>query len=246
MKTSRDPVLAARFQPDVVHDPGLAAFHRRVHLKLAAGFVVSAAVAWAVLGVPAVEAFVFASPLAAMLVPTPWGLALVAAPVVVAAAALILVREASARIATPLYWLLAVALGAGLGVGCMAFGGLFAASSLLAGAGCFAGLALWGRVTGRNPDAVRAFLISVVSGLVVSGAVTAALPDVAAPLWLEAFGVLLLSGLVSADIERLRGVYFRFEDGRRPGRGSDYAALTVPLGALETIRALVTHRRAPG
>jgi FtsH-binding integral membrane protein len=226
----------ARFE--AARDVGLRAFLGRVHLKVAAGLALSAAVAWCVAEIPALRDVVFTSGRGQEPGFTGWGLVLLVSPLAVLALAAFTVRAGTTRAAAWLYWTTAGLVGGSLGLFVLAYtGGVLVSTFLVTGA-AFIGLSLWGAATRRNLSGLGAFLVVALVGLVLAMLLNLVLKNPLLDLILDGLGVVIFAGLIAADTQRLKQIYYQTASDALEA-SSTYGALTLYLNFINLFQLLL-------
>ncbi|WP_426000597.1 Bax inhibitor-1/YccA family protein [Caulobacter sp. DWR1-3-2b1] len=207
-------------------DAGLRAFMLGVYNKMALGLLVSAGLAWATSAwAPARNALYIVSDgrLAGY---TLAGTVLVFAPLVILLGSAFLMRNASPRTASALYWTVVTLIGASFGALALRFTGQSLASTFLITATAFGALSLYGYTTRRDLSSIGTFLIMGVVGLLIASLVNLVLQSSLMMLMISGIGVLIFAGLTAHDTQRLKLTYYQL-GGDKAGLGA-----ATSLGAL--------------
>ena len=213
-------------RPSLAIDAGLRAFMLGVYNKMALGLLVSAGLAWATSAwAPARNALYIVSDgrLAGY---TLAGTVLVFAPLVILLGSAFLMRNASPRTASALYWTVVTLIGASFGALALRFTGQSLASTFLITATAFGALSLYGYTTRRDLSGIGAFLIMGVVGLLIASLVNLVLQSSLMMLMISGIGVLIFAGLTAHDTQRLKLTYYQL-GGDKAGLGA-----ATSLGAL--------------
>ena len=213
-------------RPSMAIDAGLRAFMLGVYNKMALGLLVSAGLAWATSAwAPARNALYIVSDgrLAGY---TLAGTVLVFAPLVILLGSAFLMRNASPRTASALYWTVVTLIGASFGALALRFTGQSLASTFLITATAFGALSLYGYTTRRDLSGIGAFLIMGVVGLLIASLVNLVLQSSLMMLMISGIGVLIFAGLTAHDTQRLKLTYYQL-GGDKAGLGA-----ATSLGAL--------------
>ncbi len=213
-------------RPSMAIDAGLRAFMLGVYNKMALGLLVSAGLAWATSAwAPARNALYIVSDgrLAGY---TLAGTVLVFAPLVILLGSAFLMRNASPRTASALYWTVVTLIGASFGALALRFTGQSLASTFLITATAFGALSLYGYTTRRDLSSIGTFLIMGVVGLLIASLVNLVLQSSLMMLMISGIGVLIFAGLTAHDTQRLKLTYYQL-GGDKAGLGA-----ATSLGAL--------------
>lgn len=213
-------------RPDIAVDAGLRAFMLGVYNKMGLGLVISAGLAWATASVAPVRDTLFVVTDGRLTGYTPLGMVLAFAPLVVLLGSAFLIRSASPRMASLLYWSVVALIGASLGALALRYTGQSLASTFLITAAAFGALSLYGYTTKRDLSGIGTFLIMGVIGLLIAGVVNMFLQSSLLMLAISGIGVLIFAGLTAHDTQRLKLTYHQL-GGDRAAMGS-----ATSLGAL--------------
>jgi len=194
-------------RPDMAVDAGLRAFMLGVYNKMGLGLVVSAGLAWATASVAPVRDALFVVADGHLTGYTPVGMVLAFAPLVLLLGSAFLVRSASPRMASLLYWSVVALIGASLGAVALRYTGQSLASTFLVTAAAFGALSLYGYTTKRDLSGIGTFLIMGVIGLLIAGVVNIFLQSLLLMLAISGIGVLIFAGLTAHDTQRLKLTY---------------------------------------
>ncbi|MBP7648660.1 MAG: Bax inhibitor-1/YccA family protein [Phenylobacterium sp.] len=211
---------------DMSIDAGLRAFMLGVYNKMGLGLLVSAGLAWTTANwAPARDALFVVSD-GRLSGYTLAGTILVFSPLVILLGSAFLMRNASARTASALYWTVVALIGASFGALALRYTGQSLASTFLVTAAAFGGLSLYGYTTKRDLTGLGSFLIMGVVGLLLASLVNLWLQSSLMMLMISGIGVLIFAGLTAHDTQRLKFTYHEL--------GGDQAALSsaTSFGAL--------------
>lgn len=227
-------------RPDMAIDAGLRAFMLGVYNKMGIGLVVSAGLAWATASVGPVRDTLFVVADGRLTGYTPLGMVLAFAPLVVLLGSAFLVRSASRRMASLLYWSVVALIGASLGAVALRYTGQSLASTFLVTAAAFGALSLYGYTTGRDLSGIGTFLIMGVIGLIIAGVVNLFLQSSVLMLVISAIGVLIFAGLTAHDTQRLKLTYHRLGgDKAAMGSATSFGALSLYLDFVNLFQFLL-------
>lgn len=211
---------------DMSIDAGLRAFMLGVYNKMGLGLLVSAGLAWTTANwAPARDALFVVSD-GRLSGYTLAGVILVFSPLVILLGSAFLMRNASARSASALYWIVVALIGASFGALALRYTGQSLASTFLVTAAAFGSLSLYGYTTKRDLTGLGSFLIMGVVGLLLASLVNLWLQSSLMMLMISGIGVLIFAGLTAHDTQRLKLTYHQL--------GGDQAALSsaTSFGAL--------------
>lgn len=227
-------------RPSMAIDAGLRAFMLGVYNKMALGLLVSAGLAWTTsTWAPARNALFIVSD-GRLSGYTLAGTALVFAPLVVLLGSAFLMRKASARTASALYWTVVALIGASFGALALRFTGQSLASTFLVTATAFGALSLYGYTTKRDLSGLGAFLIMGVVGLLIASLVNLVLQSSLMMLMISGIGVLIFAGLTAHDTQRLKLTYYQLGgDKAALGSATSYGALSLYLDFVNLFQFLL-------
>ena len=214
-------------------DPGLRLYARRVYGRVAAGLGVSGLVAAAIAYSPPLQRLLLAM-MPGWTLPTGFGLALFAAPVILLLAASAASDMLSVRDANRLYWALSVLVGgavAMVGFACV-YDALFLA--FFATAGSFAGFSVMGERFGRRPSGPGAFLTIGLVGMAIVAGLCLSLRTGPLGLLVNMAAVAVFTGLIAFGGQRLEACY------RKAVRVND-AALGLFLSTIQLFQPQVVR-----
>lgn len=227
-------------RPDMSVDAGLRAFMLGVYNKMGLGLVVSAGLAWATASVAPVRDALFVVADGRLTGYTPLGMVLAFAPLVLLLGSAFLVRSASPRIASLLYWSVVALIGASLGAVALRYTGQSLASTFLITAAAFGALSLYGYTTKRDLSGIGTFLIMSVIGLLIAGVVNVFLQSSLLMLAISGIGVLIFAGLTAHDTQRLKLTYHQLGgDQAAMGAATSFGALSLYLDFINLFQFLL-------
>lgn len=227
-------------RPSMAIDAGLRAFMLGVYNKMALGLLVSAGLAWTTSAwAPARNALFIVSD-GRLLGYTLAGTVLVFAPLAVLLGSAFLMRNASARTASALYWTVVALIGASFGALALRYTGQSLASTFLVTAAAFGALSLYGYTTKRDLSGIGAFLIMGVVGLLIASLVNLVLQSSLMMLMISGIGVLIFAGLTAHDTQRLKLVYYQLGgDKAALGSATSFGALSLYLNFVNLFQFLL-------
>jgi len=227
-------------RPDMAVDAGLRAFMLGVYNKMGLGLVVSAGLAWATASVAPMRDALFIVADGRLAGYTPVGMVLSFAPLVVLLGSAFLVRSASPRMASLLYWSVVALIGASLGAVALRYTGQSLASTFLITAAAFGALSLYGYTTKRDLSGIGTFLIMGVIGLLIAGVVNIFLQSSMLMLAISGIGVLIFAGLTAYDTQRLKLTYHQLGgDQAAMGAATSFGALSLYLDFINLFQFLL-------
>ncbi|KDP94772.1 membrane protein [Brevundimonas sp. EAKA] len=227
-------------QPDMAVDAGLRAFMLGVYNKMALGLLVSAGLAWATASVAPVRDALFIVADGRLTGYTPLGLILAFAPMAVLLGSAFLVRSASPRTASLLYWSVVALIGASFGALALRYTGRSLASTFLITATAFGALSLYGYTTRRDLSGLGTFLIMGVVGLLIASVFNLFLQSSMLMLVISSIGVLIFAGLTAFDTQRLKLTYHQLGgDAAAMGSATSFGALNLYLNFVNLFQFLL-------
>lgn len=237
-KTTLRDRPAAR--PDMAVDAGLRAFMLGVYNKMGLGLVVSAGLAWSTASMGPVRDALFVVADGRLAGYTLLGTVLALAPLVLLLGSAFLVRNASPRMASLLYWSVVSLIGASLGAVTLRYTGESLASTFLITATAFGALSLYGYTTKRDLSGIGTFLIMGVVGLIIASVVNLFLQSSMLMLAISGIGVLIFAGLTAHDTQRLKLTYHQLGGDRAAmGSATSYGALSLYLDFINLFQFLL-------
>ncbi len=227
-------------QPNMAIDAGLRGFMLGVYNKMALGLLVSAGLAWTTSSwAPARNALFIVSD-GRLSGYTLAGTILVFAPLVVLLGSAFLMRNASGRSASALYWTVVALIGASFGALALRYTGQSLASTFLVTATAFGALSLYGYTTKRDLSGIGAFLIMGVVGLLIASLVNLVLQSSLLMLMISGVGVLIFAGLTAHDTQRLKLTYYQLGgDKAALGSATSFGALSLYLDFVNLFQFLL-------
>ena len=237
-----NPTLSQRpaARPDMAVDAGLRAFMLGVYNKMGLGLVVSAGLAWATASVGPVRDALFIVVDGRLSGYTLLGTVLAFAPLVVLLGSAFLVRNASPRTASLLYWTVVALIGASLGAVALRYTGQSLASTFLITAAAFGALSLYGYTTRRDLTGLGSFLIMGVVGLLIASLVNLFFQSSLLMLAISGIGVLIFAGLTAYDTQRLKMTYHQLGGDRAAmGSATSFGALSLYLDFINLFQFLL-------
>lgn len=227
-------------RPDMAVDASLRAFMLGVYNKMGLGLMVSAGLAWATASVAPVRDALFVVADGRLTGYTPVGMVLAFAPLVLLLGSAFLVRSASPRMASLLYWSVVALIGASLGAVALRYTGQSLASTFLITAAAFGALSLYGYTTKRDLSGIGTFLIMGVIGLLIAGVVNIFLQSLLLMLAISGIGVLIFAGLTAHDTQRLKLTYHQLGgDQTAMGAATSFGALSLYLDFVNLFQFLL-------
>ena len=227
-------------QPNMAIDAGLRGFMLGVYNKMALGLLVSAGLAWTTSSwAPARNALFIVSD-GRLSGYTLAGTILVFAPLVVLLGSAFLMRNASGRSASALYWTVVALIGASFGALALRYTGQSLASTFLVTATAFGALSLYGYTTKRDLSGIGAFLIMGVVGLLIASLVNLVLQSSLLMLMISGIGVLIFAALTAHDTQRLKLTYYQLGgDKAALGSATSFGALSLYLDFVNLFQFLL-------
>lgn len=227
-------------RPDMAVDASLRAFMLGVYNKMGLGLMVSAGLAWATASVAPVRDALFVVADGRLTGYTPVGMVLAFAPLVLLLGSAFLVRSASPRMASLLYWSVVALIGASLGAVALRYTGQSLASTFVITAAAFGALSLYGYTTKRDLSGIGTFLIMGVIGLLIAGVVNIFLQSSLLMLAISGIGVLIFAGLTAHDTQRLKLTYHQLGgDQTAMGAATSFGALSLYLDFVNLFQFLL-------
>lgn len=227
-------------RPDMAVDTGLRDFMLGVYNKMGLGLLVSAGLAWASAAYGPLRDSLFVISDGRLTGYTPLGLALTFAPLVVLLGSALLLRNATPRLASLLYWCVVALIGASLGALALRYTGQSLASTFLVTAAAFGALSFYGYTTRRDLSGLGTFLIMGVIGLILAGLVNLFLQSSILMLVISGLGVLIFAGLTAHDIQRLKMTYYQLGGDRAAlGSATSFGALSLYLDFINLFQFLL-------
>ena len=232
--------LSAR--ADMAVDAGLRAFMLGVYNKLAAGLVLSAALAYVTSALPAArDLFYVVDGDGRLMGFTLLGTVLRFAPLAVILFGAFGMRNVTPRSAGIYYWTIVSLIGAGLGIWLLVYTGVSVATTFLITAASFGALSLIGYTTKKDLTGFGNFLIMGLFGLMIAALVNLFLHAPAMAFIINVLGVFIFAGLTAYDTQRLKMVYYQMGgDQAALGVMTNYGALNLYLNFINLFQFLMS------
>ena len=225
---------------DMAVDAGLRSFMIGVYNKVAAGLVLSAALAYLTSSVQPIRDLMFVvgadGRLASM---TPLGWIVAFAPLGILLVSGFALRNPSSGAASGLYWTIVALIGASLGVVGLMYTGASIASMFLITAAAFGALSLFGYTTKKDLSGFGSFLIVGVVGLIIASLVNIFLRSEAVQFAVSVIGVFVFAGLIAYDTQRLKLTYYELGADTR-GVATSYGALSLYINFINLFQFLLS------
>lgn len=226
---------------DMAVDAGLRAFMLGVYNKMALGLLLSAALAYATSGVPAVRDLLYVTtPEGRLAGFTLLGTAVRFAPLVAVLVGMFAMRNPTAKSSGMFYWTIVALIGAGLGFWGLVYTGASVASTFLITAASFGALSLAGYTTKKDLTAFGSFLIVGLFGLMIASVVGIFFHSPALVFLISVVGVFIFAGLIAYDTQRLKMSYYHLAgDGEAMAVATNYGALSLYLNFINLFQFLL-------
>ena len=227
---------------DMAVDAGLRAFMLGIYNKMALGLLLSAALAYATVSVPAVRDLLYVTTATGGLKSlTLLGTILRFAPLLIILAAMFGMKNASPRTSGLLYWGIVATIGLSSGIWLLIYTGASVFMTFLITATAFGALSLVGYTTKKDLSGFGSFLIMGVWGLILASLVNIFLKLPAIYWIINAAGVLIFSGLTAYDTQRLKMTYYQLGgDKAAMGVATNYGALSLYLDFINLFQFLLS------
>lgn len=201
-----------------VFDAGLRSYMLTIYNYMAAGVLLTGAVAWLTASSDVLMSAIFQTPLKYVVFLAPLGM------VFFLSARIERLAPATARL---LFFIYAAMLGLSLGSIFHIYTGNSIAQTFFVAAGSFGALSLYGYTTRTDLSRFGSFLVMGLIGLVLASLVNLFLGSSAMGFAISVIGVLLFAGLTAWDTQRLKEYYLS-----NAGGGNDAVARLAVMGAL--------------
>lgn len=238
---------AAGAQADAALDPGLKKFMLGVYQKMGLGLLVSAALAWLTSSFAPVSDLMFVKTETGGLAGfTLLGMIVSFAPLVILLGSNFMMKNASARSSSILYWVIVALVGASLGTVVLMYAGASVVTTFLITAAAFGGLSLAGYTTKRDLSGLRSFVFFAMWGFVFA-AIAFSIGGAfglfsVGPIFLimNAVGILLMAGLIASETQHLKMIYYSVRgDGEGMSVATSYGALNLYIAFVNLFRFLL-------
>lgn len=215
---------------DMSVDAGLRAFMLGVYNKLALGLLISGALAWAAVAVPAVRDLLFTVSYGGRVGFTLLGTLVQWSPLVMILISMFAMRSPTAAGANLLYWGIVSTMGLSLGVIFLIYSAASIFQTFLITSASFGALSLVGYTTKKDLTAFGSFLIMGLFGLILASIVNMFLHSGPMNFIISVFGVFIFAGLTAYDTQKLKMMYYQLQ-GNANGLGvmTSYGALNLYL-----------------
>ncbi|MCC7321517.1 MAG: Bax inhibitor-1/YccA family protein [Rubellimicrobium sp.] len=219
-------------------DAGLRAHMNKVYGTMSVGMLITALAAWAVAGLAvttdqaAAQAMLpngkFLTSFGVAIYGSPLQWVIMFAPLVVVFTMSAMVNRMSAATAQLVFYVFAALMGLSLSSIFLVYTGFSIVQVFLITAIAFAGLSLYGYVTGRDLSGMGAFMVMGVIGLVVAMVVNIFLQSEAMMFAISVIGVLLFAGLTAYDTQNIKNNYV----AQAAQGNEEWLAKSAIMGAL--------------
>jgi len=238
---------AAGARVDAALDPGLKKFMLGVYQKMGLGLLVSAALAWLTSSYAPVSDLMFVkTPTGGLAGFTVLGMIVSFAPLVILLGSNFLMKRASARSASLLYWVIVALVGASLGTVVLMYAGASVVTTFLITAAAFGGLSLAGYTTKRDLSGMRSFIFFAMWGFVfasIAFSIGSAFGLFSiGPIFMimNGVGILLMAGLIASETQHLKMIYYSVQgDGESMSVATSFGALNLYLAFVNLFRFLL-------
>lgn len=223
---------------DMSVDVGLRSFMLGVYNKVAAGLVLSAALAYLTGSYAPVRDMMF-TVANGRVGYSIFGLVVAFAPLAV------LLFSGFARNVTPksasiTYWTVVALIGASLGVVVLRYTGTSVGETFLITATAFGALSLVGYTTKKDLTGFGSFLIMGLWGLIGAMLVNVFLQNSMMALIVDVIGVLIFAGLIAYDTQKLKMTYYQLADNEAgKSVATSYGALSLYLDFINLFQFLL-------
>ncbi|MBQ4875190.1 MAG: Bax inhibitor-1/YccA family protein [Rickettsiaceae bacterium H1] len=202
------------------YNEGLRSYMLKVYNYMAAALGITGLVAYLVASSPTLLSAIYNSPLQWLIM---------FAPIVfvfVFSAKLHTMRLETAQLS---FWLFASLMGLSLSWVFIAYTGTSIARVFFIASSMFGTMAIYGNTTKRDLTAMGSFLIMGVFGLIIASLVNLFAQSAALHFATSLLGVILFTGLTAYDAQKIKDVYYRYNDGNdlTLGRFAIMGALTL-------------------
>jgi FtsH-binding integral membrane protein len=227
---------------DMSVDAGLRSFMLGVYNKVAAGLVLSGALAYITGQVAPVQALLYRVTADGRLAGLqPLGYVIAFAPLLVILFGMGMIRNATPRSSGILYWTIVSLIGASLGVLTLVYTGGSIASTFLITATAFGGLSLFGYATKRDLTGFGSFLMVGLIGLILASVVNIFLHSGPMNFIISVIGVFIFAGLIAYDTQRLKMTYYQLGgDQQAMGVATNYGALSLYINFINLFQMLLS------
>ncbi len=202
------------------YNEGLRSYMLKVYNYMAGALGITGVVAYLVSASPALLSFIYNSPMQ-------W--VVMFAPIVfvfVLSAKLQSMRLESAQIA---FWVFAGLMGLSLSWVFIAYTGTSIARVFFISSAMFGAMAIYGNSTKRDLTGMGSFLIMGVFGIIIASLINLFMQSAALQFAVSLVGVVLFTGLTAYDSQKIKDVYYRYNDGNEVtlGKFAIMGALTL-------------------
>ncbi len=227
-------------------DAGLRAYMLRVYNWMASGLLLTGIVAFAVAGVPALQALFYQASMlpSGRVVVQPtllWWIA------TLSPLAFILVlsfgyNRLSKTTAQALFWLFSACMGASLSNLAFRYTGTSIASTFFATAGMYAAVSLYGYTTRSDLTRMGSFMFMGLIGILIAGLVNMFMQSGALAFAISVIGVIVFLGLTAYDTQRIKADYIEHayaEGTEEAGKRSVMDALGLYLNFINLFQFML-------
>lgn len=219
-------------------DVGLRQYMLRVYNYMASGLALTGIVAALVAGSPSIHQLFFQFGMRGA-TPTGLGWLAIIAPIGLVMAISFGIARMRASTAQGLFWLYAGLMGVSLSSIFLVYTGASITRVFFISAASFAGLSLYGYTTRRNLSAFGAFLVMGLWGLVIASLVNMFLASSGLQFVMSIAGVGIFAGLTAWDTQKIKEMYWEYDDGEVAGKKAVMGALTLYLDFINLFMMLI-------
>lgn len=198
-------------------------FMQHVYQWMTIGLLLTAGTAFFMASNPALQAFIYGNSVGYIVL----AIAVFVLPFTLST----MISRMSAMMATGLFLLYSVLMGAFLSWVLLVYTGASVMQAFVSAAGAFAGMSLYGTITKRDLTSFGSFLLMGLIGVVIAMVVNFFLHSSMLEFMISVIGVIVFTGLTAYDTQRLRafGADAPLDDSVAIRRGALLGALTLYL-----------------
>ena len=213
------------------YDEGLRRHMLGIYRNMAAGLLVTGAVAFGIASTPALYEPIFNTPLKWVAMFAPLGF------VLLFSFSIERMSVASARTA---FFAFAGVMGLSMASIFLAFTGQSIAVTFFIAATMFLTMSLWGYTTGRDLSKWSTFLVMGLIGVVIAGLVNIFVASSALQFIISIAGVLVFTGLTAWDTQRAKSEYLTYGATEQAEKLAIMSALSLYLSLVNLFQLLLT------
>jgi len=219
----------ARGQAGAVVDAGLRAYMLKVYNYMTSGVLLTGIVALLVYSSPAASGLLYNFQGDYIVGYTPLGWVALLSPLAIVFGMSFGAHKMKTTTLQAMFWGFAALMGLSLSSIFYLYTGVSIANIFFITAATFGALSLWGYTTKKDLSGWGTFLMMGVFGIIIASIVNWFLASPAMYYIISVIGVLVFAGLTAYDTQKIKNMYFMYQDGTMANKGAILGALSLYL-----------------